>query len=71
MQEERAMLELRLRNGLSLDVVKGLNQNHAKAISELVASKLIDGKAALQGQAVLTLQGRLLADFVLRKLLGL
>ncbi len=71
MQEERAMLELRLREGLSLDVVKGLNANHAQAISELVAATLIEGKAALQGHAVLTLQGRLLADFVLRKLLGL
>ena len=70
-QEERAMLELRLREGLSLDVVRALNENHAKAISELVASNLIDGRSAIQGSAVLTLQGRLLADFVLRKLLGL
>ncbi|MEN9992777.1 MAG: hypothetical protein RLY83_347 [Actinomycetota bacterium] len=70
-QEERAMLELRLRDGLSLDVVRSLNENHAKAISELVASNLIDGRSAIQGSAVLTLQGRLLADFVLRKLLGL
>ena len=70
-QEERAMLELRLRDGLSLDVVRALNENHAKAISELVASNLIDGRSAIQGSAVLTLQGRLLADFVLRKLLGL
>jgi putative oxygen-independent coproporphyrinogen III oxidase len=70
-QEERAMLELRLRDGLSLDVVRALNENHAKAISELVASDLIDGRSAIQGSAVLTLQGRLLADFVLRKLLGL
>lgn len=70
-QEERAMLELRLREGLSLEVVKGLNENHAQSISELVASKFIEGKDALQGRAVLTLQGRLLADFVLRKLLGL
>ena len=65
------MLELRLREGLSLDVVKTLNEHHAQSISELVASKFIDGKSALQGRAVLTLQGRLLADFVLRKLLGL
>ena len=70
-QEERAMLELRLRDGLSLDVVRALNENHAKAISELVASNLIDGRSAISGRAVLTLQGRLLADFVLRKLLGL
>ncbi len=70
-QEERAMLELRLKAGLQLDVVKSLNESHAKAVSELVADGLIDGRQALQGRAVLTLQGRLLADFVLRKLLGL
>lgn len=69
--EERAMLELRLREGLDLEVVKGLNQFASKAISELIASGLIDGHAALNGRAILTLQGRLLADFVLRKLLGL
>ncbi len=69
--EERAMLELRLRTGLALSVVKELNGEHAKAISELVADGLIDGAAALQGFAILTLRGRLLADFVLRKLLGL
>lgn len=70
-QEERAMLELRLRTGLELEVVRSLNKEHAKAISELVGSGLIDGKAALSGRAILTRNGRLLADFVLRKLLGL
>jgi putative oxygen-independent coproporphyrinogen III oxidase len=69
--EERAMLELRLRDGLDLAVIKTLNSDHAKAISELVAAGLIEGRAALTGRAILTLQGRLLADFVLRKLLGL
>lgn len=69
--EERAMLELRLRQGLDLAVVRKLNSQHAKAISELVASELIDGASAIAGMAVLTLRGRLLADFVLRKLLGL
>jgi oxygen-independent coproporphyrinogen-3 oxidase len=70
-QEERAMLELRLRTGLDLDVVRSLNQEHSKAIAELVGSGLIEGRDALAGRAVLTLKGRLLADFVLRKLLGL
>lgn len=69
--EERALLELRLKSGLDLNVVKALNPNHSGAISDLVASELIDGRAALKGRAILTLQGRLLADFVLRKLLGL
>jgi oxygen-independent coproporphyrinogen-3 oxidase len=70
-QEERAMLELRLRSGLELEVVRSLNRDHSKAISELVGSGLIDGQAALSGRAILTRNGRLLADFVLRKLLGL
>jgi oxygen-independent coproporphyrinogen-3 oxidase len=69
--EERAMLELRLKQGLSISVVRELNDAHAQAVSELVASGLIEGRAALSGNAVLTLRGRLLADFVLRKLLGL
>ena len=69
--EERAMLELRLREGLPLDVVKALNSESAKVISVLIADGLIEGTSALAGRAVLTLRGRLLADLVLRKLLGL
>lgn len=69
--EERAMLGLRLREGLDLDVVRRLNPQSAQPISEMVAEELIDGRAALQGRAVLTLKGRLLADLVLRKILGL
>ena len=69
--EERAMLGLRLREGLDLDVVKKLNPQCARPVSEMVAEELIDGRAALQGRVVLTLKGRLLADLVLRKILGL
>jgi oxygen-independent coproporphyrinogen-3 oxidase len=69
--EERAMLGLRLREGLDLDVVKKLNPQSARPVSEMVAEELIDGRAALQGRVVLTLKGRLLADLVLRKILGL
>lgn len=71
MLEERAMLELRLRNGLDLSVIHQLNPLYQKAVSELVGTELIEGVAAIAGRAVLTLKGRLLADFVLRKLLGL
>jgi oxygen-independent coproporphyrinogen-3 oxidase len=71
MFEERAMLELRLRDGLPIEVVRSLNPESARSVSELVASGLLDGRAAISGRAALTLQGRLLADFVLRKLLGL
>ena len=69
--EERAMLGLRLRSGLDLDVVRMLNPQSSKPISELVADGLLDGREALLGRAVLTLRGRLLADLVLRKVLGL
>jgi len=69
--EERAMLELRLRTGLDVAVVSELNPNHAKVISGLIADGLVDGKSAISGRLILTLKGRLLADFVLRKLLGL
>jgi oxygen-independent coproporphyrinogen-3 oxidase len=69
--EERAMLGLRLRTGLDLDVVRKLNPRSSKPISELVAEELLDGRQALLGRAVLTLKGRLLADLVLRKVLGL
>lgn len=69
--EERAMLELRLVDGLDLDVVRELNSESSKAVSSLIAEGLIDGAKAIAGRAVLTLRGRLLADFVLRRLLGL
>jgi oxygen-independent coproporphyrinogen-3 oxidase len=69
--EERAMLELRLVAGLDLDVVRQLNSESSKAVSSLIAEGLIDGAKAIAGRAVLTLRGRLLADFVLRRLLGL
>ncbi len=69
--EERAMLELRLRDGLPIEVLRALNPESSRSVSELVASGLLDGVAAVSGRAALTLQGRLLADLVLRKLLGL
>ena len=69
--EERAMLELRLASGLDLDVVKELNASSSSVIAKFIGEGLLDGNKALAGRAVLTLDGRLLADFVLRKLLGL
>jgi oxygen-independent coproporphyrinogen-3 oxidase len=69
--EERAMLELRLRDGLDLEVIRLLNSSSAQAIFGLIADGLIDGQKAISGRAALTLRGRLLADFVLRRLLGL
>lgn len=69
--EERAMLELRLRHGLPIEVIRNLNSDSAKAVAGLMADGLLDASSAIAGRAVLTLRGRLLADLVLRKLLGL
>jgi putative oxygen-independent coproporphyrinogen III oxidase len=57
---ERVLLEVRLRDGLPLDLV---DRNRADAV-------VADGLAVLTGERlVLTLQGRLLADAVVRRLL--
>ena len=65
---ERILLELRIREGVSIETVKQLNADVGKPISLLIADGLIDGRAALAGRVVLTDRGRLLADAVLRAL---
>jgi putative oxygen-independent coproporphyrinogen III oxidase len=66
-QVERAMLEVRLVEGLDLGVLP----NGARAAAdELAREELIDRGALEAGRAVLTLRGRLLADGVVRRLLG-
>jgi oxygen-independent coproporphyrinogen-3 oxidase len=67
---ERILLEVRIKPGLSIDVVKTLNPNCAKPISQAIADGLIDAQAAISGQLILTLKGRLLADALVRDLLG-
>jgi oxygen-independent coproporphyrinogen-3 oxidase len=67
---ERVMLELRLREGVPIDVIKLANPDAAGFIAELVAQQLVDGRAAIAGVLVLTRTGRLLADAVLRRILG-
>ena len=39
-------------------------------VAALIADGLIDGADALRGRAILTLRGRLLADYVTRELMG-
>lgn len=67
---ERILLELRIREGLDVEVVKGFNSSAAKPISEAIAEGLVVAKSALAGRLVLTLKGRLLADALVRQLLG-
>lgn len=64
---ERVMLELRLVAGLDLDV---LDHAGREAAARATRDGLLDGGALDSGRAVLTLRGRLLADRVVRDLLG-
>ncbi|MBC9956891.1 radical SAM family heme chaperone HemW [Yimella sp. cx-51] len=65
--EERVLLGIRRSAGLSIDT---LEADGRLAIAGLIADQLVDGPSALRGQLVLTLRGRLLADTVVRRLLG-
>ena len=65
---ERLLLEVRLRDGLALDV---LDEAGRRQVPALVAQGLVEplgGVAAQQDRLVLTLRGRLLADAVVRDL---
>ena len=61
-QVERVLLEIRLREGLPLELV-----DRESAADQLAQGRL-DAAAFEQGRAVLTLKGRLLADAVVRAL---
>jgi len=63
---ERVLLELRLADGLPLDV---LDEYGAKAARRAVDDGLAEPDSLAQGRVVLTLRGRLLADAVVRDLL--
>jgi oxygen-independent coproporphyrinogen-3 oxidase len=62
---ERVLLEVRLRDGLPLDVLRPAG---AAAARRFVADGLLEPAACERGRAVLTLRGRLLADAVVREL---
>ena len=64
---ERVLLRLRLVEGLDLAVLDDVGR---KAVGREVDAGLLDPVAAREGRAVLTLAGRLLADAVVRRLLG-
>jgi oxygen-independent coproporphyrinogen-3 oxidase len=62
---ERILLEVRLRDGLPLEV---LDDAGAEAARRYAEQGLLDAGAHAAGRAVLTLRGRLLADAVVRDL---
>jgi oxygen-independent coproporphyrinogen-3 oxidase len=66
--DEAVLLGVRLREGLP---VASLDAIGHEAVAGLVADGLVDGRAAVRDRrVVLTLRGRLLADAVVRRLLG-
>jgi putative oxygen-independent coproporphyrinogen III oxidase len=64
---ERVLLETRLRDGLPVDV---LDEAGRAALPCQMDRGLVDREAAERGRVVLTIRGRLLADAVVRDLLG-
>jgi oxygen-independent coproporphyrinogen-3 oxidase len=68
--EEQVLLQIRLREGLAVQVLKDLGVYNAKVVAGLIADELIEAGAAIRGQIVLTLKGRLLADSVVRSLIA-
>ncbi len=67
--DEAVLLRARLRDGLPVEELASVGRH---AVAGLVADGLVDGAAAVgQRRVVLTLRGRLLADAVVRRLLGL
>ena len=66
--DEEVLLRVRLRDGLPIGV---LDADGRTAVAGLVADGLVDGRAAVaERRVVLTRRGRLLADAVVRRLLG-
>ena len=66
--DERVLLGTRLVDGLPIE---DLRPEGASAVAGLIADGLVDGPTALRPRSVvLTLRGRLLADTVVRRLLG-
>ena len=66
--DEEVLLGVRLREGLRVDALDAAGRT---AVAELVADGLVDGRSAVADRrVVLTLRGRLLADTVVRRLLG-
>jgi hypothetical protein len=61
------LLETRLRQGLPVDL---LDDAGSPALPDLVARGLVDPGPLAAGRVVLTVTGRLLADAVVRELLG-
>jgi len=67
--EELVLLGIRLSVGLEIEKLRQVDGFDSKKIAGLLADGLVEAQAAFKGRLVLTLKGRLLADFVVRQLL--
>ncbi|MFM6981029.1 MAG: radical SAM family heme chaperone HemW [Micrococcales bacterium] len=70
LETERVMLQLRISSGLAVESIKQLSGYSPKLKASFIADGLVDGVQAIRGQLVLTLKGRLLADGLVRQILG-
>ena len=68
--EERVLLEIRVAGGLGIDLVKAVTKEASKLVAGFIADGLVDATAAIRGTLLLTLKGRLLADSLVRQILG-
>ena len=68
--EERILLEIRVADGLNIDLAKAVNPEASKLVASFIADGLVEPKNAFSGTLILTLKGRLLADSLVRQLLG-
>jgi len=68
--DEAVLLEMRLRDGLAIEKLRQADAFDAAKVAGLIADGLVEPGPALRGQLVLTLNGRLLADLVVSKLLA-
>lgn len=64
---EAVLLRSRVSDGLPVGLLEPPGRT---AVAGLIADGLVDGRAALGGRIVLTTKGRLLADAVVRRLIG-
>lgn len=68
--EERILLEIRVSEGLSVELAKSVTPNAGKLIAGFIADELVEPGSAIRGTLKLTLKGRLLADSLVRQLLA-
>ncbi len=64
---EAVLLRTRIREGLPIELLDGRGR---REVAGLIADELVDPSAAIAGRVVLTRRGRLLADAVVRRLVG-